>query len=115
MGFQSTVLIRNDCLHEIEKDKDFGKKVSDAVTQGWGHMPVIISSGHCMNGAELIESHHMDGQVVLVAGGGTISRLGYKGNYPTDPQSMCELKTLLNNVCAEYGLRVIKASEKNKT
>ena len=114
MGFQSTVLIRNDCLHEIEKDKDFGKKVSDAVTQGWGHMPVTISSGHCMNASELIESHHADGRVVLVAGGSMITRLGYKGTYPTDAQNIKQLKTLLNNVLTEYGLKVVKAPKKKE-
>jgi hypothetical protein len=111
MGFQSTLLIRNDCLHEIAADKDFGTKVSDAVSQGWGHFPVDISSGHCGNASTVVESHHSDGMVALVAGGGTISRLGYKGDYPTDPQSIKDLKTLLNNVCAEYGLRVIKTKK----
>jgi len=112
MGFQSTLIIRNDCLLEIAKDKDFGRKVSDAITQGWGRLPVDISSGYCGNVATVIESHHSDGMVVLVAGGGTISRLGYKGDYPTDPQSLKDLKVFLNNVCAEYGLKVVKATKK---
>jgi hypothetical protein len=111
MGFQTTLVIRNDCLHEIVSDKDFGKKISNAITQGWGHLPVNISSGSCGNASTVVESHHSDGRVVLVAGRGTISRLGYKGDYPTDPQSIKELKTLLNNVCAEYGLRVIKTKK----
>lgn len=112
MGFQSTVLIRNDCLDAIKDDKDFGEKIHDAITQGWGHLPVSISSGHCGNVAELIESHHADGQVVLIAGGNQILRLGYKGDYPKDTQSLKQLKTLLNNVCAEYGLKVVKATKK---
>jgi len=113
MGFQSTLLVRNDCLDAIKDDKDFGQKIHDAVTQGWGHMPVTISSGHCMNASELIESHHADGRVVLVAGGSMITRLGYKGTYPTDAQNIKQLKTLLNNVLTEYGLKVVKAPKKS--
>ena len=114
MGFQTTLVIRNDCLHEIVSDKDFGKKISNAITQGWGRLPVDISSGHCCNASTVVESHHSDGMVVLVAGRGTISRLGYKGDYPTDPQSIKDLKVFLNNVLAEYGLKVVKATKKGR-
>lgn len=112
MGFQTTVLVKNDCLDAIRDDKEFGKKVHDAVIQGWGHLPVTISSGHCCNAAAVIESHHTDGRVVLVAGGNLITRIGYVGTYPTDPQSLRDLKTLLNNVLSWYGLKVVKAPKK---
>ena len=31
MGYNSTVIIMNDCLNEIRKDQRFGEKVRDAI------------------------------------------------------------------------------------
>jgi len=113
MGFQTTVIIRNDCLGDIRKDKEFGKKIHDAVTQGWGHMPIDISSDCSFNVATVIESHHVDGYVLLLAGGGTIFKLGHgEGYWSKDPNRTKELQVIANNVLREYGLKVIKAPKK---
>lgn len=82
MGFNSTLLILNDALHDIRDDKDFGKKVHDAITQivTYGEM-VDIHSGSHVNAASVIETHHADSLKVIAVGGNTAKILGYGGNY----------------------------------
>lgn len=83
MGFNATIVVMVDSLHEIEVDKAFGKKVSDAILSvGCYNKPVDIScGGHC-NAATVIDSHHAD-QTSLIAVGGNYATvlLPYAGGY----------------------------------
>jgi hypothetical protein len=113
MGFQTMVIVRNDCLDDIRNDKEFGRKIYNAVTQGWGRMPVDISSDRSCNAATVIESHHVDGCVLLLACGGTIFKLGHGDKYWSEhPGKTKELQTIADNVLRVYGLKVIKAPKK---
>lgn len=69
MGFNTTVLILNDCLDEIEKDKDFGKKLVRAILQVTNRGQIDISVGCCGNAATVIETHHADYDLYVKIGG----------------------------------------------
>jgi len=70
MGFNSTVLVINDGLDQIEKDDEFGKKVGDGIrrlgpTMGKG---IEISSGNHANPAKVLETHHADETAIIAIG-----------------------------------------------
>jgi len=72
MGYNSTVVILNDCIHDIENDPDFGKKLGRSIAKCFmKREPVNISSGSSCNAATVIESHHADHMVVVEVGGNT--------------------------------------------
>ncbi len=68
MGSNTTVVVLNDALNQIENDPDFGKNLARAILtnyRGGGNVP---SGGH-VNAATVIETHHADANVVIVVGG----------------------------------------------
>jgi hypothetical protein len=117
MGFNSTLLVLNDALHLIRDDPEFGKKVYEAVLhlQTTRGRPVDISSGNHCNAATAIESHHADGYRMLLVGGNTAYVLGHAGHWSKDPNKVEDLKTLMNNIAEEYGLKVVKMRRKKQT
>lgn len=102
MGYNTTVVILNDALNEISKDKKFGEKIHDAVIRvHHGDSIAISSGGHC-NAATVIETHHADG-INLIAVGGNYGRdLGYMGNYRSKPID------LLKSLADSLGYRIVK-------
>lgn len=70
MGFNTTVVVMNDALGAIERDPDFGKKLSQAIAQVCVERdPVDVSAmGHC-NAATVIETHHADQTAIVTVGG----------------------------------------------
>lgn len=73
MGFNSTIVIYNDFLHKIEKDKEFGTRVADAIS--------MIDYPQYNNDFQAIETHHADGIIVSAVGGNMGLSLGYAGSY----------------------------------
>jgi len=68
MGFNTTVIIRNDALHDIENDAEFGEKLAAAVSRVSLGEPVDISAGSSVNAATVIETHHADTHVLVSVG-----------------------------------------------
>lgn len=70
MGFNTTVVVLNDALGDIERDPDFGKNLVAAILSvGCHNKPVDVSAmGHC-NAASVIECHHADYNVYVKVGG----------------------------------------------
>lgn len=74
MGWNTTVVVLNDALDQIEKDPHFGANLARAVR----HMPVarhhgesrvdVAAGNHC-NAACVVESHHADSTVLVSVGG----------------------------------------------
>jgi hypothetical protein len=84
VGFNTTVIVMNDALHEIENDPLFGKKFAAAV-RGMSvgrenalryNMELNVSAGGHANAACVIESHHADHTAVVAIGGNYGSVLG---------------------------------------
>lgn len=99
MGFNATVVVLLDQLHIIEKDKDFGKKLADAIRYR-ASMPEHVDKpdrpGFRHFGAEatgqtqVIEVHHADNFMVVAVGGNTGQVLGVGGYYTNTPDEMVE-------------------------
>uniref|UniRef100_A0A6M3LQK3 Uncharacterized protein n=1 Tax=viral metagenome TaxID=1070528 RepID=A0A6M3LQK3_9ZZZZ len=74
MGFNSTIMICNDHLHDIENDPKFGAKVSNAIgCYDYDTRPFLY------NGLQVIETHHADGIIVSAVGGNGGKLLGDGG------------------------------------
>lgn len=72
MGFNTSMLILNDCLSEIEQDPELGKKISQGVGMLARGEQVNITTvgGKCRsNGITLVETHHADTDTVVMFGG----------------------------------------------
>jgi hypothetical protein len=99
MGYNTTLIILNDSLHEIANDKNFGRKVAEAITTR--ERKDIHSGCHC-NAATVIETHHADSVKLIAVGGNCGKDLGYVGDYRSTTEEM--LRTLAESM----GFRVSK-------
>jgi hypothetical protein len=104
MGFNTTVVILNDTLHDIERDPNFGKHLSDAVlTKGQSKDRV-----YCPHQVRIVETHHADDKHLIAVGGNTGVDLGYVGNYLSEPHQMARA------LADMLGYRLVKKTTKNK-
>jgi hypothetical protein len=109
MGYNTTLIVLNDALHEIEEDPEFGKKVAQATRKASmlreGDRGIDIRSGCHVNAATVVETHHAD-QVKLIAVGGNCGQdLGYHGGYRSDKED------LLRSLADDLGYRIVKKSK----
>lgn len=110
-GFNSTVIVNNDCLDSIATDPHFGKKVADAIGS------VMFSGPICIGGATVVETHHADGYLAVVVGNGTAEVLGHAGNWhrgyhDMDPEAIKE--NWLRTVAESMGYRIVKKPNRRK-
>lgn len=122
MGYNTTVVVMNDSLHDIEKDPEFGKNLAQAIKSesirhyrpGSQYVRALGSA----NAAEVIESHHADGQVAVVVGGNCGEVLGYAGTCRNGNEYVkdeTERKTqYLKRLAHELGFRLVKLPKKGK-
>lgn len=98
MGMNTAMIIRNDFLHEIEKDAEFGRKVAGAVRCAGYPNPSYHGQAF-----DILPSAHADYAQVVVITGNTIRRLGgYAGTYAnTDAE-------ILSNLADSMGYRLVK-------
>src|ERR1035437_10030083 len=75
MGLNTTVLILNDALTQIENDPEFGKKlvkvireraILERIVDGRGRISSYVQAGNHRSAASVIETHHAD-ETALVA------------------------------------------------
>jgi len=72
MGYNTTVIVMNDALGQIENDPEFGKKLAAAIrANGLRNKPVDVDAGYHGNAATVIETHHADFTAVVGVGGNT--------------------------------------------
>jgi hypothetical protein len=115
VGFNTSMIVLNDALDAIAKDKDFGEKVAEAIH----HLPqhkhfrpghgVDIASGCNANAATIIETHHADYTTLLAFGGNCVSELGsvYAFRHNTEDVQVMLLKMLAEKL----GYEVTKIPE----
>lgn len=116
MGFNTTVLILNDALGEIEKDKDFGQKLVEAVHNQFSGSGRNTVSCRYSNAATVIEQHHADSTSVVAIGGDTATQLaivsGY--NHHKDEDKLRILGQMANQL-GYYLTPIKKPKKKNKS
>lgn len=112
MGYNSTIVVMNDALDQIAKDKEFGNKLQTAIaTRDRGKSHADISSGNYVNAATVIDCQHADVTQVLAVGwnhGRVIDRIII--NYH-DEQVTPEEK-ILRQLAEKLGYRVSKKPQK---
>ena len=107
MGYNTTILVLNDTLHTIERDRDFGKKVADAIRSiHYGYeKPIGISvtdgkSIHC-DAASVIETHHADTTAIIAIG----KNYGKVLNYCTEANELDAIQAI-ESIAYAHGLKV---------
>tara|TARA_Y100000310_G_scaffold317661_1_gene370764 strand:+ start:967 stop:1395 length:429 start_codon:yes stop_codon:yes gene_type:complete len=83
MGFNTTVVVLNDALHQIQEDPEFGKRLHKSIGELGGgsnvrnvDVPAIHgNSVHC-NAATVIETHHVDETTIIAVGGNMGKQIG---------------------------------------
>ena len=92
MGFNTTVVILNDALHQIEGDPDFGKNLAIAI-QGGGFGDGTVRAGNHINAAQVVETHHADANVCVVVGGnrGELLKGGYASSRTTAEEATVQI------------------------
>ena len=70
MGFNTTLVIMNDCIHSMKEDPEIGAKIEDgilklSIEKGPIDIPFKGYSGYI----RAIETHHSDGLVPILVGG----------------------------------------------
>jgi len=104
MGFNTSVLILNDHLHNIELDPEFGKNLAHAISSCTGVEPISVPSGSSGNAAKVIGTHHADISSLVAIGGNMgieILRTGFKDELG-----------LLKDLADKLGYKVIKKNKK---
>jgi len=76
MGYNSVIVVMNDALHNIASDKEFGNKLSDAVSYHWvKNTHVDVSAKGFANAATVLGTDHSDVLVPYLIGGNSGSRI----------------------------------------
>lgn len=113
MGFNTTVIVLNDALDDIERDPEFGKKLSRAIQ----HMSIsdrpvdVTASNHC-NAASVIETHHADGTVIVAIGQNTGDVVGRCYYIPYDETRK---EKIVRQLADQLGFTLRKKTERRKS
>lgn len=103
MGLNTTVLVLNDRLGDIEKDQNLGKLLALAINSHSSSEPQT-PVGH---GVYVIETHHADDLAIVAVGGNTSQVLGH---VPADllntaPSKEQDAKNIVRQLALRLGLK----------
>lgn len=104
MGYNTTIMLINDALDQIETDPMFAKNLVRGCQQVIRGEPITISAGNHGNAAMVIETHHADGTSLVAVGQNYGQSLGLF--YPYGDQSF-EVK-MLRQLAEKYGYYITK-------
>lgn len=117
MGYNTTIVLLNDALSNVENDKDLGKKLADAAREWWAapnregdHRWVDVSAGNYTNALAVINTHHADHLVPVLVGGNhawPVRELSLSSHIPT--KSMEE--KLLFELAKKHGYALKKVAD----
>ena len=108
MGYNATVVILNDRLHEIEKDLEFGQKLSQLILmndrKNYPHLKNTIPYHY---GIDVAGVNHADVTSVVVTGGncGTEIFSEYYGDYDLNTQQ--GLTKLVQMMASKLGCKLV--------
>lgn len=109
MGWNSTLMINNDLLYEIEKDPKFGLKVGDAVAAR------VISEGPVrFRGGYVLATGHNSGVCVSLVGGNCGSVLGW--GIGTDGRHLEpeDREKILRQLADDMGFKLVRKQGKKR-
>ena len=115
MGYNTSVIVLNDALHDIENDPEFGKNLAQAVLRSslhqTGHrMDLDIRAGcHC-NAAAVIETHHADQTALIAVGGNYGNCLGTTWGYSHHEKE--QQLEVLRRIADQFGYSLRKKPER---
>jgi len=109
MGYNTTVVVLNDGLGDIERDPEFGKKLARAISAvnterylaeqaGRDFYGVDVSAGNHCNAATVVETHHAEGTAVVAVGGNMGRNLGHVWPYGDEEYDVRVLKALADKL-----------------
>lgn len=103
MGYNTTILILNDAAHLIEEDKDFPKKLHQAILMAAGGprgKRIDVSILNHVNACQIICQEHADVEMVVGVGGNTGFILGEGGCYQSEHR-------LLRTIARQHGFHLV--------
>lgn len=101
MGYNSTVVVMNDALHQIENDPDFGKKLAQAVRSlSVRNDYADVSAGNHCNAATVVATHHADIHSVVIVGGNNGKVIG--------SSLYSDTEKIFREVADQLGYRLLK-------
>ena len=109
MGYNTTVVVLNDALGNIEEDPEFGKNLARAIMQlsvSRGRPVDVSSKGH-VNAATAIETHHADRYIASAIGGNRAVVLGDCGSWNVDDEV-----DMLRRLADKYGYNLHKKRDR---
>lgn len=118
MGYNTTVVILNDAIHQIKDDPEFGKNLHDAVlglALPEKYRSRYVPSGHHCNAAEVIEHHHADGIKLVAVGANTGWDLEVEVHYTEAHKPGTALQEVLLRALADkLGYRVARKPQSRR-
>lgn len=111
MGFNSSVFISNDSLHEIESDPKFGEKLAQAIQRHYAsNTPVYIDTEFRSQVACVMSCSHADNTTVIAVGGNHSTVLGeiYNNGNHSKPEDQIKL---LKALAEKMGYRLVKKTK----
>lgn len=71
MGYNTTIVVMNDAIDQIESDPNFGKNLAAAVRELSDGIRdrIDVPAGNHVNAAHVVETHHADQTAVVTVGG----------------------------------------------
>lgn len=110
MGFNTTLVILNDALHEIMQDPFFGARVGVATTAFCAAAIVpdnhSIDVGVVANAAMVVANHHADDRHLILTGGNRGVDLGYVGSWRLDEETDEGKIAILQGLADRFGIDI---------
>ncbi len=117
MGYNTTVIVMNDALHQIAQDEKFGEKLVDAIcglsisddTEGVRVPSRNVSAGGYVNAATAVETHHSNRNTIVAVGGNHATVIGYTFGSHHNPE---DKESILRWLASELGYSLRKKAKR---
>lgn len=108
MGFNSSLYISNDSLHEIENDPNFGAKVAQAIQKHYSSgKPVEIDTENRSRVACVMSCSHSTETTILAVGGNhstVLATIPNEGKHSKEEDQV----ELLKQLASQLGYKLVK-------